>query len=170
MNHPVEAAKFDIGTPHQVAGQNIRHESAHLHVTGTAPYTDDVPELAGTLHCALGLSPVAHGRLIKIDVEGLKALPGVFAILTSADVPGDNITGAIIHDEPILPTDEVSHVGQPVFAVLSTDREAARRAAARAKDFLHIEPLPAVLTPEEAHAQGSYVVPQIGRASCRERV
>ena len=159
MNHPVEAAKFDIGTPHQVAGQNIRHESAHLHVTGTAPYTDDVPELAGTLHCALGLSPVAHGRLIKIDVEGLKALPGVFAILTSADVPGDNITGAIIHDEPILPTDEVSHVGQPVFAVLSTDREAARRAAARAKDFLHIEPLPAVLTPEEAHAQGSYVVP-----------
>ena len=62
MNHPIEAAKFDLQTPHQVAGQNVRHESAHLHVTGTAPYTDDVPELAGTLHCALGLSPVAHGR------------------------------------------------------------------------------------------------------------
>ena len=39
------------------------HESAHLHVAGEAPYIDDIPELAGTLHCALGLSPVAHGRL-----------------------------------------------------------------------------------------------------------
>ncbi|WP_374318952.1 xanthine dehydrogenase molybdopterin binding subunit [Aquabacterium sp.] len=164
MNHPIEAAKFDLQNPHQVAGQNVRHESAHLHVTGTAPYTDDVPELAGTLHCALGLSPVAHGRLIKIDVDGLKALPGVFAIITGHDVPGDNITGAIIEDEPILPIDEVCHVGQPVFAVLSTDREAARRAAARAKDFLEIEPLPAVLKPEEAHAMGSYVVPPMHMA------
>ena len=39
------------------------HESAHLHVAGEATYIDDIPELAGTLHCALGLSPVANGRL-----------------------------------------------------------------------------------------------------------
>ena len=41
------------------------HESAHLHVAGEATYIDDIPELAGTLHCALGLSPVANGRLRK---------------------------------------------------------------------------------------------------------
>ncbi len=44
-------------------GASLPHESAHLHVAGAAPYVDDLPELAGTLHAALGLSPVAHGRL-----------------------------------------------------------------------------------------------------------
>ena len=42
-------------------GQSLPHESAALHVSGQAAYTDDLPELAGTLHAALGLSPVAHG-------------------------------------------------------------------------------------------------------------
>ena len=45
-------------------GVSLPHESAHLHVAGAAPYVDDLPELAGTLHAALGLSPVAHGRLV----------------------------------------------------------------------------------------------------------
>ena len=49
------------------------HESAHLHVAGSAPYIDDLPELAGTLHAALGLSPVAHGRIVALD---LGAHPG----------------------------------------------------------------------------------------------
>ena len=49
------------------------HESAHLHVAGAAPYVDDLPELAGTLHAALGLSPVAHGRLKSIDVTAAHA-------------------------------------------------------------------------------------------------
>ena len=45
-------------------GVSRPHESAHMHVAGNAPYVDDLPELAGTLHAALGLSPVAHGTLI----------------------------------------------------------------------------------------------------------
>ena len=48
------------------------HESAHLHVAGAAPYTDDIPEIAGTLHAALGLSPVAHGVLKGIDVDAIR--------------------------------------------------------------------------------------------------
>ena len=44
-------------------GVSRPHESAHLHVAGEATYIDDIPELAGTLHCALGLSPVANGVL-----------------------------------------------------------------------------------------------------------
>ncbi len=58
------------------AGKPLAHESARLHVAGEATYIDDQPELAGTLHAALGLSPVAHRRLLHIDVAGLKALPG----------------------------------------------------------------------------------------------
>ncbi len=146
-------------SPDRVAGQPLPHESAHLHVAGRAPYIDDLPELAGTLHAALGLSPVAHGRLTHIDVAGLKALPGVVAVLTAADIPGLNDCGSTGHDEPILARDELNYLGQPVLVVLSTQRELARRAAARTKDFVQIEPLPAILTPEEAHAAGQYVVP-----------
>ncbi|KGM39294.1 aldehyde oxidase [Aquabacterium sp. NJ1] len=154
MNKTVDAFR-----PSAAAGRALPHESAHLHVAGQATYIDDLPELAGTLHAALGLSPVAHGKLLSIDVEGLKAQAGVVAILTAADIPGLNDCGALVHDDPILAEGDVRYLGQPVFVVLSRNRETARRVAARASDFLRIEPLPALLTPEAAHAAGQYVVP-----------
>ena len=57
-------------------------------MAGEAAYIDDMPELAGTLHCALGLSPVAHGKLLALDLEAVRAMPGVVAVLTAADIPG----------------------------------------------------------------------------------
>jgi xanthine dehydrogenase large subunit len=168
MNQPTEAfltgrshsnAAPNSATSATAAGRPLPHESARLHAAGEAHYIDDLPELAGTLHCALGLSPVAHGRLLRIDVAALKAEPGVAGVITAADIPGTNDCGAIVHDDPILADGTVHYLGQPVFAVLSADRETARRVAARAASFLQIEPLPAVLTPEAAHAAGSYVVP-----------
>jgi xanthine dehydrogenase large subunit len=135
------------------------HESAHLHVAGAAPYIDDLPELAGTLHAALGLSPVAHGRLLAIDLATLRAQPGVVAVFSAADIPGPNDCGPIVHDDPILADGTLRHVGQPVFVVVATSREQARRAAALAPQVLQVEPLPAVLTAREAHAQQQYVVP-----------
>ena len=141
-----------VGTAHP-------HESAHLHVAGAAPYIDDLPELAGTLHAALGLSPVAYGTLRGIDLARLRAQPGVVAVFSAGDIPGANDCGPIVHDDPILAADTVRYVGQPVFAVVATSRDAARRAAALAKQVLQIDPLPAVLTALEAHAQQQYVVP-----------
>ncbi|HJV70557.1 MAG TPA: xanthine dehydrogenase molybdopterin binding subunit, partial [Ideonella sp.] len=129
-----------------VVGAALPHESATLHVSGRAAYVDDLPELAGTLHAALGLSPVAHGRLLGIDVEALKLEPGVVAVLTAADIPGRNDCGPIVHDDPILADGTLRYLGQPVFAVIATNREAARRAAAQAKQVLRIEPLPAQLS------------------------
>ena len=143
------------------AGQALPHESARLHVAGQATYIDDLPELAGTLHCALGLSPVAHGRLLGIDVAALQAEPGVVAVLTAADIPGLNDCGAIVHDDPILADGTVQYVGQAVFAVLSASRDTARRVAARAREVLRIEPLPALLTPQAGHAAGEHVVPSV---------
>ncbi|RZI84334.1 MAG: xanthine dehydrogenase molybdopterin binding subunit [Rubrivivax sp.] len=142
-----------------VAGSALPHESAHLHVAGSAPYVDDLPELAGTLHAALGWSPVAHGQLLGIDVATVRAMPGVVAVLTADDIPGINDCGAILHDEPILANGKVHYLGQPVFAVIATDRESARRAAALAKDIVQVAPLPALLTIEAAHGAGQYVVP-----------
>ncbi len=140
-------------------GISRQHESAHLHVAGRATYVDDMPELAGTLHAALGLSPVAHGRIKGIAVDTIRALPGVVAVITAADIPGVNDCGAIVHDDPILADGQVHYLGQPVFAVIATDRELARRAAGQAGQVLDIEPLPAVITAREAHAARQYVLP-----------
>jgi len=135
------------------------HEAAHLHVSGEASYIDDLAEQQGTLHAALGLSPVAHGRLLSIDLELLRRQPGVVAVLTAADIPGENNCGPLLHDDPILARDELRYLGQPVFAIIATQRELARRAAALAKTAIRFEALPAILTAREAHAAGQYVLP-----------
>ena len=140
-------------------GVALPHESAHLHVAGAAPYVDDLPELAGTLHAALGLSPVAHGRIVSMDLARVRAAPGVVAVLSAADIPGPNDCGPVIHDDPILADGLVQYVGQPVFAVIASTRDAARRAAALAKSVLVIEALAPILTPVAAHAAKSYVLP-----------
>ncbi|MEO8523347.1 MAG: xanthine dehydrogenase molybdopterin binding subunit [Caldimonas sp.] len=140
-------------------GVSRPHESAHMHVAGNAPYVDDLPELAGTLHAALGLSPVAHGKLIAIDVARIAAMPGVVAVLTARDIPGVNDCGPVIHDDPILADGTLHYMGQPVFAVIAETRDQARRAAAQARSAIRVEPLPALLTPVEAHAAQSYVLP-----------
>ncbi|NDY90033.1 xanthine dehydrogenase molybdopterin binding subunit [Ideonella livida] len=142
-----------------VVGQPLPHESATLHVTGRAAYCDDLPEPVGTLHAALGLSPVAHGRLHGLDRERLLAQPGVVAVFTAADLPGENNVGPILHDDPILADGTLRYLGQPVFAVVAHSREAARRAAALASQVLHIEPLPAQLDLRAAHAAQDWVVP-----------
>ncbi|OYU25497.1 MAG: xanthine dehydrogenase molybdopterin binding subunit [Burkholderiales bacterium PBB2] len=144
--------------PHTV-GRSHAHESAALHVSGEAIYTDDIPEAEGTLHAALGLSPIAHGRIVSIDLALLRAQPGVQLVLTAEDIPGENNCAPLLHDDPILAAGEVRYVGQPVFAIIASSRELARRAAALAGQALKIEPLPAVLTALEAHAAGQYVVP-----------
>ncbi len=171
MNKPIEPALLNESAvrPFAQVGISRPHESAHLHVAGAAPYIDDLPELAGTLHCALGLSPVANGTLKAIELEAIRALPGVVAVLTAADIPGPNDCGSIVHDDPILAavvfgddgscSGELRYFGQPVFAVIATTRELARRAAAKAKTVLTVDAKPPVLTPQQAHAAQQYVLP-----------
>ncbi len=158
MSAQIPMKKDGQATPGAI-GQPLAHESAHLHVTGAAPYTDDLPELAGTLHAALGLSPLAHGQIRAMDLDAIRAMPGVVAVLAAADIPGHNDCGPIVHDDPILANGHVQYLGQPVFAVIATTRELARRAARRAKDVLQIDELPAVLDARAAHALQQYVVP-----------
>lgn len=139
-------------------GVSPPHESAHLHVAGAAPYIDDIPEAAGTLHAALGLSPVAAGRLVNIDRERLMAMPGVVAVFTASDLPGVNDCGPVVHDDPILADGTLRYLGQPVALIVATERDLARRAATLIKDCLIIEPAAPVLTQRAAHARGDYVL------------
>ncbi len=157
FDEPAEARAQRAGAR---VGISRPHESAVLHVAGEATYVDDIPELQGTLHCALGVSPVASGHLTAMALDAVRALPGVVAVLSAADIPGANDCGSIIHDDPILCDGEIRYLGQPVFAVIAETRDAARRAAARAKDVLTIEAgATPVLTGREAHAKQQYVLP-----------
>jgi xanthine dehydrogenase large subunit len=146
----------------QQQGQGIVHESAHLHVTGEAIYTDDIPELRGTLYGALVLSPVAHGELIGegIDREALLKQHGVVAVFTAKDIPGENNCGPIVHDDPFLAAGKVEFLGQPVALVVAHDMLYAREAAHKAKVL--VKELPAILTIEEALAQQSFIMPAKG--------
>lgn len=143
-------------------GVSYYHESADLHLTGKAIYTDDMPEQQGTLHMALGLSSVAHGRILSMDLEAVRNAPGVVGILTVEDIPGNNNCGPIIEDDPILADGVVHYVGQPVFAVIAESHEAARKAAKLGN--IEYEKLHPILTPQEARQAESYVLPPFKRA------
>src|SRR5579872_7567291 len=122
---------------------SIRHESAHLHVSGRALYTDDIPLPANALHAAFGMSTIAHGRIRTLDLGPVLESTGVVTVATAADVPGENNYGSAVHDDPIFAPDLVQYVGAPIFAVAANSYSAARKAARRV--LIEYEPLAAIL-------------------------
>jgi len=137
------------------AKPSLPHDSAHLHVAGLARYVDDEPEPVGMLHLAFGLSTEARGRIVGMDLSAVMAFPGVVAVYTAADIPGENNVGPIAHDDRVLADGEVVSDGQPVFLVAATTRMAARKAARLGRiDYAPLEP---VLTVEQARAAGSRI-------------
>jgi xanthine dehydrogenase large subunit len=143
-------------------GTDVIHESAHLHVTGSATFTDDMPELAGTLYAALIMSPVAHGELIGdgIDREAILKEHGVVAVYTAKDIPGENNCGPIVHDDPFLAVGKVEFLGQAVAVVVAREMLYAREAAHKAKVL--VKELPPILTIDQAMAAQSFVMPAKG--------
>jgi xanthine dehydrogenase large subunit len=134
-------------------GKPLPHDTAPLHVTGAARYVDDIPAPANTLHLAFGLSPVARGVLNGVELTAVKAAPGVVDVLTAADLPYHNDVSPSPDPEPLLATDRVHFVGQPVFLVIATSHLAARKAARLAR-FDITEETP-ILTVDEALAANS---------------
>jgi xanthine dehydrogenase large subunit len=136
----------------------VKNLDAILHVRGESRFVDDEPVPENVLYAAVVASPVAHGRLLSIEVAAAGKLNGVRAAFTSRDIPGANQIGNVIQDEPLLATEVVHCVGQPVALVVATTEEVARRAARLVK--LNIEPMPAVFCPREAYAKGQLIAPQ----------
>ena len=163
IDAPIMAGEDKQKAKHQgEQGKELPHESAHLHVTGKAVYTDDIPELQGTLYGALVLSPTAHGELIGegIDRAAILAMHGVVAVFTAADIPGENNCGPIIHDDPFLAAGKVEYLGQPIALVVARDMLYAREAAKAAK--VSVKELPAILTIDEAMAAKNFIMPAKG--------
>ena len=149
MKHDTIARETAWGSAHQ----SVAHDSAIKHVSGRADYTDDIAEPAGTLHAALGLSKIAHGLIRRMDLDKVRAAPGVVMVLTAADLRGHNdVSPTGKHDDPILAEGEVLFHGQPIFAVIARTRLQARKTAALAE--IDYEALPHHLDPLAARAAG----------------
>lgn len=145
---------------HPVVGTPMAHESAAMHATGTAVYTDD---LAAVRHDALTAWPVqsehAHA-MVALDVREALAVPGVVRVLTADDVPGRNDAG-VKDDEPLFPSEAMFH-GHALAWVLGESAEAARLGAAAVK--VDAEPLPSIITVAEAIEAGSFQgIPRVVR-------
>ena len=134
-------------------GLPLPHESAALHVTGHALYTDDLGvRLQGLLHAWPVQAPHAHARITRLDPAPALSVAGVVRVLTAADVTGENDSG-VKHDEPLFPS-EVMYHGQAVCWVLAESLEAARLGANTV--LVEYEPLPALITLTEAIAAESF--------------
>ncbi|KAA8889497.1 xanthine dehydrogenase molybdopterin binding subunit [Nocardia colli] len=136
-----------------VVGVPMPHESASLHVTGAALYTDDlVHRTKDALHAYPVQVMHAHGRITALHTEAALAVPGVVRVLTAADVPGVNDAG-MKHDEPLFP-DRVMFYGHAVCWVLGETLESARSGAAAVT--VELDEQPALITLTEAIAAESF--------------
>ncbi len=127
------------------------------HTRGRSDFVDDLPLPAGCLVAAVVTSPLAHAHLGAIDTAAARAVDGVVAVFTAADVPGANQIGGIILDEPLLADGAVHFRGQPVALVVATDDRAARAGAAAVT--VALEELPGIFDPREAAARGELIAP-----------
>ncbi len=136
--------------PLRAVGRSVPRPDGVDKVTGRARYVTDLAQ-PGMLHAALLRSPHAHARIRSIDASAARAVPGVHAVVTSAELAWcDPHFGPAFRDRPILAIDRARHEGEPVAAVVAEDEEAAADALERiAVDY---DPLPAVTTLDEALA------------------
>ncbi|MEU9146467.1 xanthine dehydrogenase molybdopterin binding subunit [Streptomyces sp. NPDC048349] len=136
-----------------VVGVSMPHESAVLHVTGAALYTDDlVHRTKDVLHAHPVQVMKAHGRITALRTAPALAVPGVVRVLTGADVPGVNDAG-MKHDEPLFP-DEVMFHGHAVAWVLAETLEAARLGAAAVE--VELDERPSLIALQDAIAANSF--------------
>jgi xanthine dehydrogenase large subunit len=101
------------------------------------------------------LAPHAKARILHMDTTRAAEVEGFVTVLTAADVPGENNTGVIVHDEVLLPTDEVSYWGQAVAWTVAETEDAARQAAAKVD--VEYEPLEPILSVKAAISANSFL-------------
>jgi CO/xanthine dehydrogenase Mo-binding subunit len=131
-------------------GESVRRVDGIPKTTGEFAYASDL-SAAGMLWGHTVRSPHAHARIVEIDLAGALASPGVHAVLTHEDVPGQKRYGLEFPDQPVLAFDRVRYFGEPVALVAAEHPEQARRAAERIR--VEYEPLQPVVDPEQATTQ-----------------
>src|SRR2546425_5100122 len=139
-------------------GLSILRPDAPEKVTGVVQYVADLSP-RGLLHAKLLRSPHAHARILKIDVAKARALPGVRAVLTAADIP-ELKRKAPTRAHAVLAIDRVVFAGQPVAAVAADELAIAEEAL----DLIDVEyeVLPAAVDPLKSMQPGAAPVAELG--------
>jgi CO/xanthine dehydrogenase Mo-binding subunit len=137
------ARKLELGR----VGESVRRVDGIPKVTGEFAYSSDL-SAAGMLWGHTLRSPHAHARIVSLDLGPALALPGVHAVLTHEDVPGDKRYGLEFRDQPVLAIDRVRYFGEAVAVVAAEHPEQARRAAEAIE--VAYEALPVVADAERA--------------------
>lgn len=127
------------------------------HVKGESIFIDDMPVPEGTLYAVVLDSPIAHGKLKRLELSDATNLPGVVKIITAKDIPGDNQIGNIINDESLLAEEIVEYIGEPVAVIIAETLNTARQAKSLIK--LEFDELPVITDPREAFKIGNLIVP-----------
>lgn len=140
----------DTLAPLKIIGADLARTDAKAKTTGEAVYTVDVA-FPNMLHAKVLRSPHAHARLVSIDASNARRMPGIHGVITRDDLKELNPTyGYFIKDQPIVATDKVRYIGDPIAAVAAeTEPQAIAALEAITAEY---EPLPAVTTLEEARA------------------
>ncbi len=134
--------------------RKLAHESATGHVTGHAMYVDDTAQRRRMLDVWPVCAPHARAKILRRDATKARQALGIHAVLLAEDIPGENNTGPVRHDEPLLADKEILFHGQMVACVVGESLAACRAAAALVE--VEYEPLPAVIGLSAAIAQDSY--------------
>ncbi len=135
--------------------QALRHDSALKHVSGEALYVDDLPAPSDMLHIYIAMSPHAHARILEMDLDAVRVVTGVAAVVSAGDIPGQNDVSPVAGDDPLFAEGEVYYAGQSLFAVAAESLEIARAAALEAK--VQYEILTPLITIDQARQAGSYI-------------
>jgi CO/xanthine dehydrogenase Mo-binding subunit len=152
--------------PQTVGSRHIR-EDADAKLKGRMRFLPDL-RLDGMLHAAQLGSPLPHARILGLDLEPARAMPGVVAVLGPEDIPGENRIGVIIDDQPLLAQDKVRYVGEPMAVVAAESAEAAR--AAVAAIVFELEELPAILDLDQVEAKAEEPIHEEGPIAVHQKL
>lgn len=157
---PVQKPKIpdSIHTHKSVGHTHTRHDGVDK-VTGAAIYADDLV-FDGMLYAKVRRAMIPHGFLTKLDISKAKALPGVVAVLTADDIPGEHNHGLVIYDWPVMVGvgERVRYVGDALAIVAAETQEIAEQASALVEAEFDLQPV--ITNPVQArHAERG--IPQI---------
>ncbi len=151
----------------KVVGMDVPRVDAYDKVTGRTRYLDDM-ELPDCLEAALVVGGVPHGTLRGVDTADALGMPGVVAVLTGEDIPGENQIGCVRPDQPLLAVDRVRFVADRVALVAAETRDQARAAARAVR--VDVEELSAVTDPVAALEDGAVALHAGGNLAVHQKV
>ncbi len=134
-----------------------RIDDIYYHVKGQSAFVDDFPEPDQLAYAVIFTSPVAHGKIKKLNIAKARKAEGVIDIVTYRNIPGENQLGSIIMDDTMLAEKNLRFIGQPIAIILAETPLLGRKARKSIK--LEYEELKPIVDPREAFEKGKVIAP-----------